>query len=117
MKINVIMLIIALAIGALAGYGFFAANAADTYREVIALGAGLSLFVTLGGIIAVGAAAGRGGVGNIRALSAVFFVLFLVEQLIFSFVPFRLPPYIITTGILLLVYLLIGYAVGKALNG
>jgi hypothetical protein len=116
MKINPIMLIIAIAIAALSGYGFFAANGGENYQLVLTIGASLVLFVTLGGTIAIKSATGRGSVANIRVLSAVFLVLFVVEQVLFSFVPFHLPPYIIITGILLLIYILIAYAVGKALE-
>jgi hypothetical protein len=116
MKVNVVMLVIALAMAALVGYGFFSANSGEPYRMVLAIGAGIVLFVTIGGAIAIRSATGRGSVGNIRVLSALFLVLFVVEQLIFSFVSLRLPPYIIVTGIMLLVYVLIVYAVGKALE-
>ncbi|MDR1893146.1 MAG: hypothetical protein LBQ61_00435 [Spirochaetales bacterium] len=115
MKINKILLLIALGIAALAGYGFFAANGDEAYRLVITFGSGISLFVCLAGLIAV-TTPGRGSSANIKVLSAVFFILLLVENLIFTFVPFRIAPYVIVTGILLLVYVLIGYAVGKALE-
>ena len=44
---------------------------------------------------------------SLRVLSAIFLVLFVAEQMIFSIVTFCLPPYIIITGILLLLYILI----------
>jgi hypothetical protein len=116
MKINGIMLVIALAIAALAGYGFFSANDGEPYQMILAIGAGVVLFITLGGTIAIKSATGRGSVANIRVLSALFLVLFVVEQVIFSFVLFRISPYIIVTGIMLLVYILIAYAVEKALG-
>jgi hypothetical protein len=117
MKVNIVTLIIALAISALAGYGFYAANASEEYPLVIAIGSGIVLFITLAGTIAVGAKEGRGSTTNIRVLSGIFFVVLLIEQIIFSFVPFRIAPYSIVTGILLLVYMLIAYAIGKALAG
>jgi hypothetical protein len=117
MRVNIIMLIIAFAIAALAGYGFYVANgAAADIPLANALGGGIALFVTLAGAIAVGTKNGSGSTLNIRLLSGIFFVVMLVEQLIFSFVPFRRPPYIIVTGVLLLVYGLIAYAIGKALQ-
>jgi hypothetical protein len=117
MKINFIFLLIAFAIAALAGYGFYAANGAETDIPLVnAIGGGIVLFITLGGAIAVRSSDGGGSTMNISASSWLFFVLLLIEQIVFCFVPFRMPPYIIVTGILLFVYILIAYAIGKALQ-
>jgi hypothetical protein len=117
MRINIITLIIAFAIAALAGYGFYVANGAIADIPLAnALGGGIVLFVTLAGAVAVGTKDGSGSTMNIRLLSSIFFVVMLVEQLIFCFVPFSMPPYIIITGILLLVYILIAYGIGKAMQ-
>jgi hypothetical protein len=116
MKINVITVCIALAVAALAGYGFYAANSAETDIPLAnALGGGIALFVTLSGAIAVGTKEDTGAAQNIRWASAVFFVIVLIEQIIFIFVPFKLPPYIIITGLLVLIHLLTSYAIGKNL--
>ena len=90
MKVNWIFVLISLGIAALVGYGFHAGTA--------------NLFLTLGGGFVL------------FALSAVFFVLFLVEHLIFAFAGFRQAVYIIITGILFLVYALIFYGVAKAVR-
>jgi hypothetical protein len=117
MRINIITLVIAFAIAALAGYAFYAANGGETDIPLAnALGGGIVLFVTLAGTIAVGTKDGGGSTMNIRLLSGIFFVVMLVEQIIFCFVPFRMPPYIIVTGVLLLVYVLIAYGIGKAMQ-
>jgi hypothetical protein len=117
MRINVITLLIALAIAAIAGYGFYAANGAQTDVPLAnALGGGIALFVTLAGTISIGTKDGTGGDLNIRLTSGIFFALMLVEQIIFCFVPFSMPPYIIVTGLLLLIYLLIAYGIGKGLK-
>jgi len=116
MKINPVLLGIALAIAALSGYGFFAANSGKEYQLVLSIGAGLVLFITLSGVLAVSSKDGSGSTTNIRVLSGVFFFAILIEQLIFCFVPFRLPPYIILTGILILIYVLIAYAIRRALQ-
>jgi hypothetical protein len=117
MRINVITLFIALAIATLAGYGFYAANGAESDIPLAnALGGGIALFVTLSGAIAVGTKENSGGTQNIRWISIVFFVVMLVEQIIFTIVPFKLPPYITVTGILTLIYVLIAYVIGKALQ-
>jgi hypothetical protein len=114
MKFNAVLLIIAFAIAALAAYGFFAGNDGETYRMVIAIGSGVSLFVTLGGVLAISAESGS--TANIKVVSALFFITLLVENLIFSFTAIRLAPYIIVTGILLLIYVLIIYAITRTLK-
>ncbi|MDR2049427.1 MAG: hypothetical protein LBP69_08215 [Treponema sp.] len=109
MKVNVVFLLIALAVSALAGYGFYAANDGELYRPVITIGGGLSLFIPLAGLLALNAG-GRGGAVHIKVVSTLFFAVLLIEQAAFSFLALKLAPYIIITGILLLVYVLIGYA-------
>jgi hypothetical protein len=117
MRINFVTFLIALAIAALAAYGFYTANGAQNDVPLAnALGGGIALFVTLAGTIAVGTKDETGGTLNIRLTSGIFFALVLVEQIIFCFVPFSMLPYIIVTGILLLVYVLIVYAIGKAME-
>jgi hypothetical protein len=116
MKVNGIFLLIAFAIAALAGYGFYAANSAETDIPLVnALGGGIALFITLGGAIAVRSEDEGGRTMNFAVSSWVFFVLLLIEQIVFCFVPFSLPPYVIVTGVLTLVYVLIAYAIGKGM--
>ena len=115
MKINPFLACIALAIAALAAFGFYSANAGDeTSRWLITIGAGVSFFVTLGGIIALSSP--NGGSLNIKVTALLFFLAFLVEHLVFSFIALRLAPYVIVTGILLLLFVMILYAIIKALK-
>jgi hypothetical protein len=116
MKINIVTLLIALAVAVLVAYGFHAANSGEEYVLALTLGAGLTLFITLSGTFAVRTKGERGGTANIRIVSGIFFLVTLIEQIVFSFVPLSLPPYIIVTGILMLIYLLIVYGIGKALR-
>ena len=114
MKINSFMAIISVAIAALIGFGFFMANEGETYRILITIGSGLSLFVTLGGIIALSSP--HGGTGNIRVVSGLFFAVLLVIHGIFSFITIKMAPYIIIVGLLMLIYILICYAITRALK-
>ena len=116
MKINFITLIIALALAALAAYGFYTADGGETaiFR---AIGGGLMLFVTLSGAIALVIENDRGAVLNIRIISFVFFTIVLIIQIVFCFVLFRITPYIIINGIMLLLYILIAYSIGSRLQG
>jgi hypothetical protein len=117
MKINVIALMIAFAIAGLAGYGLYAANNAEADVPLAnALGGGIALFITLAGTVAVSGKDGGETAVNIRLTSGIFFILLLVEQIIFCFVSFRLAPYIVVTGILTLIYVLAAYSVRKALQ-
>ena len=114
MKINLFLLLIALVIAALAAFGFYAANNEEVYRLLITIGAGLSLLITLGGVLALSSP--NGGSLNIKITSVLFFIALLVEHLIFSFTAVKLAPYVIITGILLLLFVLIIYAINKALK-
>ena len=117
MKVNPIFLLISFAIAFLAGYGFFTANSGEIFQLLVTIGAGILIFITLSGIIAIQSAGGRGGVGNIRALSVVFLIISIIVNVIFSFITIVTPAaYIITNGILFLVYLLIGYSVYRAIT-
>jgi hypothetical protein len=115
MKINPVLLIVAFFISALAAFGFYSANGGEVYRWLITIGAGLSLFVTLGGFLAF-SADGGGGTVNIKVTSVLFFVVLLVEHIIFSFTGLTLAPYVIITGIFLLLFVLISYAITRALT-
>lgn len=106
------MTAISFALAALIGYGFYAANQTEPYVWLIAIGSGVISFATLTPLLAV-TYEKRGATGNIRALSAVFFIIFLIANLLFSFTTIRIAPYIVTNGIAALVYVGVAYAVGK----
>lgn len=55
------------------------------------------------GILAVSTKGRAGGI-NIQALSSIFFVVFLISNLVFTFTKIKLAPYIIINGLLLLIY-------------
>jgi hypothetical protein len=46
----------------------------------------------------------------------LFFIALLIEHLVFSFTAVKPAPYVIITGILLLVYVLICYVITRALK-
>ncbi len=109
MKINWILFVIALGISALGGYGFYA----GTSNLFLTIGGGLSIFLTLGGMLAL--SFGRGSI-NTKIVSGIFLLVLIVEHLIFAFAGFKTAPYIIITGILLLLYIMIFYKIAKALK-
>jgi hypothetical protein len=116
MKINIIFGVITLAIAGLSGYGFFVWNEAESCQFLIAFGAGVTLFLPLGGLLALSSDR-QGSVGNIRAFSVIFLILEIISNIIFSLIPLVKPTaYIIVNGILFLVYILIVYVIIRALK-
>jgi hypothetical protein len=93
-------------------YGLFE-FAAESTRTIISAGGGLFMFFTLSCLIAVQFQSDRTTV-NLRTVSGIFFVIALLSHLFFAFLFFSLPFYVITEGILLMIYLLIVYSVQKA---
>jgi len=110
MKLNYFLTFICFAIAGLSAFGFFMANAYDPYRVLITIGSGLSLFFTLGGLLAL-TSPNHGAITNVRVISVVFFIIMLIVHIIFSNIGIRFPPYIIITGILLVLYLLLCYLI------
>ena len=114
MKVKVIPLLISLGLAALAGYGFYAANGGEDGNTLMFAVAGVSFFIMLAGGFGIKYAE-RGG-SNITILSVLALIVNLVVNVIFTLVQFKTAPYIITSGILILLYLSIVYALAKALN-
>jgi hypothetical protein len=114
MKVNPVMLAVTIGIAALVAFGFFAGNQGESYRWLITAGSAVAVLLTAGGLLAL-SPEGGGSTVNIKAASALFFILLLVEHLIFSFTAVKLAPYVVITGILLLLYIIVCYAVSKAL--
>jgi hypothetical protein len=116
MKINPVMTIIALAIAALAAYGFYTRNNGEQSRWLITIGSGVLLFITLGGCLALSGET-RGLAGNIRAASLVFLIIGIISQIIYSLIPGPgTASYIIVNGIILLLFVLIAYSLSRALK-
>ena len=115
MNLNVFRTFICIGIAGLSAFGFFMSNEADAFRILITVGSIVTLFVTLGGLIAL-SSSNRGQIVNIRVISGIFFLLFFIEHIIFSLIEIRFTPYIIITGILLLLYFLTCYICIRAIK-
>jgi hypothetical protein len=114
MKVNAVLLLIALALAALISFGFFVWNQGEGIQFVIMFFSALSSFLTLGGILAV--SFNRAGTANIRMLSIACFIENLVLNVIFSFIqPDKFAVYIIISGISLLLYILIFYSIYRSI--
>jgi hypothetical protein len=98
------------------GYGFYSWNSGEPYQVLISIGSGLMIFLPLGGSLALSAGE-HGAIGNIRALSLVFLIIAIISNIIFNFVTLASPvAYVIVNGVLLLIYILVAYAVSRALK-
>lgn len=112
MKINFIPTILALAISFLTAYGLYSIHA-NEHRILLMLGSFVFFAVTL--ITAFGASFNLPRTTfNLKTLALIFFVIALCTNLLFSFVNFSVQSYIVSNGILLLVFLLITYSIKSA---
>lgn len=111
MRINLIKLIIAVFISILICYGFYSfAHSEDIM--LLTIGSFITLSGTMTVTIGIGFGDRRNGI-NIRLVSGIFFVSFLISGVIFSCFEFSNPLYVIVTGLLLLIYILITYSIYK----
>ena len=108
MKINGIKFLLALIISALISFSFYSFNHTSN-RNLLAFGSLLILTMTLGMIIAVSVKKPRTGM-LLKTTAIVFFLLGLICNISFSAFLFTPPSYIIVSGILISVYLLIVYS-------
>ena len=116
MKIRLVPTLIMAGISLLIGYGFYAANVHDGNAGcwiMMAISA-ITIFVALAGGFCVKYGEGGSSVG-IATLSVISVIVQLIINLIATFAPFHAAPYIIFSGIVLLVYIGIVYAMSKAL--
>ena len=112
MKINPVKTIIAIAVSLLIAYGLFTFHGSEN-KILLSAGTFLVLATTL--VLALGTSFETSRTtANIGVVSGVFFVVALISNLIFTFITFSVPSYVITNGILLLVFILIVYSINKA---
>lgn len=114
MKIKVVPAFIVIAMAALIAYGFYALGC-DENNKVLCIGSGVMSLFMLMATFGVDFKNPRAS-ANIKVLSIVFFAASLISNFIFAFIGFTEPyvAYIIVNGIILLVWLLIANAIGKA---
>lgn len=113
MKFNVFLTIASVLIAALIAYGFYAANEGEHLVMLLAAGSGISLAISLTGVLGI-STKGRTGGANIKALSLIFFMLFFVSHLIFGFTAVKVAPYVIINGIIFIIYSICVYGIIKS---
>lgn len=112
MKIDFIKTLIALAVSFLIAYGLYSFHESE---NKILLSAGSFVFLAITLILTIGASFELPRTTtNVKVVSGIFFAIALISNLIFTFNSFSVPSYVITNGILLLVFVLIAYSINKA---
>ena len=112
MKINFVQTIIAIAVSLLIAYGLYSFH--DSENKIL-LSVGSFVFLATALVMAIVASFELPRTTtNIRVVSGIFFVIALISNLIFMFINFSVPSYVIINGILLLVFILIAYSINKA---
>ncbi|MCB9427057.1 MAG: hypothetical protein H6584_08555 [Flavobacteriales bacterium] len=112
MKANFVEIIIAIAVSLLIAYGLYSFHDSEN-KILLSVGSFVFLAVTLIFTIGTSFELPR-TTTNVRVTSGIFFVIGLISNLIFTFLDFSVPSYILINGILLLVFILIAYLVNKA---
>ncbi len=112
MKLNFLQTIIAIAVSILIAYGLYSFHSSE---NKILLSAGSFVFLAVTLIITIGASFELPRTTtNVKVVSGIFFAIALISNLIFTFISFSVPSYVIINGILLLVFILIAYSINKA---
>jgi len=112
MKIDFIKTLIAIAVSLLIAYGLYSFHESE---NKILLSAASFVFLAITLILTIGASFELPRTtNNVKVVSGIFFAIALISNLIFTFINFSVPSYVITNGILLLVFVLIAYSILKA---
>lgn len=112
MKINPLNCLIAFLIGALLTYGLVALDS-NMMKGLIGIGAFIFIVSTLTGAIGVIFDEARIGV-NLRILSFFFFMVALLINLFFAILSTSQTGYVVTCGVVFLIYVLIAQAIFSA---
>ena len=112
MKINFVPTIISTAVSLLIAYGLYSFH--DNENKIL-LSAGSFVFLATTLVMSNGASFElQRTTTNIKVVSGIFFAIALIGNLIFTFVNFSVPIYVIINGILILVFILIVYLINQA---
>ena len=112
MKLNFVQSIIAIAVSLLIAYGFFSFHESEN-KILLSISSFVFLVVTLIVTISASFESPR-TTTNLKTISGIFFVVAFISNLVFTFISFSVPSYLIINGLLLLIYILITYSINKA---
>lgn len=109
MKVHPVNMLVAITIGALLTYGMTAIDA-NTMKFTIGIGSFIFMGATLGTAFGVTFENARSGV-NIRVVSTLFFLVAVALNLAFALLGLSQTSYVVTSGILFLVFVLVANAI------
>ena len=111
MKINFVLTLIAIAVSLLIAYGLYSFH--DSENKIL-LSSGSFVFLATTLLMTIGVSFEQSRTTtNVRVVSGIFFTISLISNIIFSFFKFSTPSYVITNGILLLLFILIAYSINR----
>lgn len=112
MKINPFLTLISLLLAVLVAYALYSYCHNEELKWMITLLGGVSIFLTWAGTLAVSLPDMKNNV-NFKVLSGVFAATTTVLQIVFTFSAVTMPTYLLITGVLLILWLVIAYAMAK----
>lgn len=112
MKLDIIKTLIAIAASALIAYGFYSFHHTEN-SQILTLIVFIELFLTSFLVLGLRFELSRTTI-HVRTVSTIFFFIYLVTNILFSFFSFNLPIYVILNGLLILTNILIVYSLLKA---
>ena len=112
MKFNFVKTIVSFGISVLIAFWFYSFTG-NQNKVLIGAGSFISILITLLFCIGINFSLPR-TTTMVRTVSAIFFGVAIISNLIFTFYPFSIPIYIIINGILMLAYTLVAYSVYNA---
>ena len=113
MRANIFLTIISLILAGLIGYWVFSNAKGQEEDTLCGICSSLCFLATLIPCIGLHYDSSRIGT-NIRVLSGLFFIVFLISHFYFANYGIKMPLYVILNGILLVVYLGIFYKINSA---
>jgi hypothetical protein len=112
MKVNVFFFGIGIVMALLLAYWAFSIAEGQANDKICGIGSAICFMGTLIPMLGIGHDSSRISV-NLRILSAVFFLIFLVSHFCLAIFGVRMPYYVIVNALLLLVFIAIYYGIGK----
>ena len=112
MKVNKFPLVLAFLLALIIAY-FFSTNNSSDDEHVIGIGSFLFLFLSGASTVSLSFDFPRTTTLT-RTISGLFFVLFLVSQMIFTSTAFNFSTYILVNGSMFILFLLIIFSVVKS---
>ena len=112
MKIDFIKTLIAFGVSALIAYGFYSFHHSEN-SQLLVVTSFIELFIASFFVLGLRFEQPR-TTSNVRVVTSIFFFVFLITNIVFSFFAFSKHSYIIINGLLLLIAILIVYSIFKA---